>query len=682
MRKLASRLTDYLHGERLFPIVVLFLLNAVDEFDSRTFELLGPEIADSFDIRLSRFGLITLLVIVLVPFVSVPVSYLSDRSKRMPFALAGAFAWGAFSLATPLAPALGLLILARVGSSFGKVVNEPVHGGLIGEFYSPRARVKAFGIHALANPAGAAVATILAGFIADAYGWHWAFYVLTAPTILVILVASRLREPKRGTFEVLETPKAPPLVGTVRRLWAVRSLRYQWIGLAFTAGSILGISVLIPFFLRDEFGLRPGQRGLLIGIGTAISAVGVLVGTTVGQRMLDDKPSRALRLICWTGVVAAVALVGIAISPNLALVALFIWTAMVVFAFVAPGLRAITAIVAPPEIRSTAFALAGLIALAGSGFTLIGVIIGDASVRWAVAVMAPVFFRGVLYFFKASTYLDDDVERLDPAHVEKAAVSGGRVLLETKGLTVSYDGVQVLFGVDIEIRRGEMVALLGTNGAGKSTTLNAISGIVEPDGGNVWFEGEGITGFAPEQTAARGVIQVPGGRGVFPGLTVEENLKMGCFLIRRDTDLVRERMDEVVTLFPRLGERMGQRAGSLSGGERQMLTLAQSFVLRPKLLLIDELSLGLAPALVQELLAAVRSMNEAGITILLVEQSVNVALTLADRAYFMEKGEVRFSGRTKALLKRRDLLRSVFLEGAGSGARAKRAPRGKSGSRR
>jgi branched-chain amino acid transport system ATP-binding protein len=141
---------------------------------------------------------------------------------------------------------------------------------------------------------------------------------------------------------------------------------------------------------------------------------------------------------------------------------------------------------------------------------------------------------------------------------------------------------------------------------------------------------------------------------------------MGSFLIRRDSALVGERMGEVIGLFPRLGERMKQRAGSLSGGERQMLTLAQSFVLRPKLLLIDELSLGLAPALVQELLDAVRKMNDSGITILLVEQSVNIALTLADRAYFMEKGEVRFSGKTAQLLKRRDLLRSVFLEGARS----------------
>jgi branched-chain amino acid transport system ATP-binding protein len=226
--------------------------------------------------------------------------------------------------------------------------------------------------------------------------------------------------------------------------------------------------------------------------------------------------------------------------------------------------------------------------------------------------------------------------------------------------------VQVLFGVDIEVHEGEIVALLGTNGAGKSTILNAISGVVEPDGGNVFFRGEAITGEAPERTVGRGIVQVPGGRGVFPRLTVAENLAMGGFLIRKDKALLAARIEEVLTLFPRLRERLQQPAGVLSGGERQMLTLAQSFLLRPQLMLIDELSLGLAPTVVQELLVALREINAQGTAIVLVEQSVNVALTLADRAYFMEKGDVRVSGATTELLGRSDLLRSVFLEGAGT----------------
>ena len=660
-----GRLRDYLNGEGVKPILALFALNAVDELDSRTFELLGPEIADHFNIDVGGFGLITVLVVLLVPFVSVPVALLADRRSRMPLAIAGAATWGAFSLMTGIAPVLWVLVVARVGSSFGKVVNLPVHGSLIGDFYSPHCRAKAFGIHALANPAGAAFASVIAGAIAEVLGWRAPFFALALPTLLVLFFAWSVREPERGRYERTETPTAPALLVTLRRLWSVRSLRYQWIGGAWTTGSVFGVGILVPFFLEEEFGAGPASRGIVIAIGTALSAVAVVVGSTLFQRRIDMAPSDGMRMLCWVGGSAGIALLAISVAPNLATFAVLLWFIMAVFAFVVPGLSAITALVAPPELRSSAFAVAGLVALAGLGFSLVGFLVGNANLRWAIALMAPVFVRGVAHFFKAATYLDDDVARLSPDFVERATRSGDdRILLETSGLTVSYDGVQVLFGVDIEIRDGEILALLGTNGAGKSTTLNAISGVVEPDGGNVFFEGQAITCEPPERTVERGIVQVPGGRGIFPGLTVEENLRMGGFLLRRRRSELNERTAEVLELFPRLAERREQRAGSLSGGERQMLTLAQSFLLRPRLLLIDELSLGLAPAVVEQLLVAVRRMNAAGTTVVIVEQSVNVALTLAERAYFLEKGEVKFSGSTKELLARRDLLRSVFLEGA------------------
>jgi len=660
-----QRLSAYLAGEAILPILVLFALNAVDEFDSRTFELLGPEIAHHFGIDVGGFGIITVLIVILVPLIAMPVALLSDRRRRMPIAIAGAATWAAFSVMTGAAPALAVLVVARVGSGFGKVVNAPVHGSLIGDFYSPKARAKAFGIHSLANPAGAAFASIVAGGLAQAFGFRAPFFVLAVPTVLVLVFALRVEEPPRGRYERTDTPAAPPWRTTVRKLWAIRSLRYQWIGGAWTSGSVFGVGVLVPFFLKDEFGVGPGLRGVIVGVGTALSAVAVVAGTAAFQRKLDVSPGTGLRMLCWTGVTAGVALVGIAIAPALGVFVAFLWLITMVFAFVVPGLASITALVSPPEMRSTAFAVGGVVALSGLGFSVAGFLIGSSNLRLAVALMAPIFLRGVAYFFKASLYVDGDVERLSPDYVERARrAPGSRVLLETSGLTVSYDGVQVLFGVDLEIREGEILALLGTNGAGKSTTLNAISGIVEPDGGNVFFDGEAITGEPPERTVERGIVQVPGGRGIFPGLTVEDNLRMGGFLLRRQRSLLNERIDDAVRLFPRLGERRGVLAGALSGGERQMLTLAQSFLLRPRLLLIDELSLGLAPTVVQDLLVAVRAMNEAGITIVIVEQSVNVALNLAERAYFLEKGEVRFSGATAELLERRDLLRSVFLEGA------------------
>ncbi len=671
MSRLAGIVSRYLSDEPMRPILVLFALNAVDEFDTQTFTLLGPEIADHFGVGVGIFGLITVIATLLVPFVSVPVAYLADRRRRMPLAIAGAAAWGMFSLVSGMAPVLWVLIAARVGSNFGKVVNEPVHGALIADFYSPKARASAFGIHSLANPVGAAVAAVLGGAIAQAWGWRWAFYLLTIPTVLALLVATRLREPARGGHGEIEVhEKAPPFGETVSRLWAIRSLRYQWIGLAFTAGSTLGIGVLIPFFLEDEFGVKPALRGQIAGVGTALSAVAVIFGARVMQRRLTDSPSGALRLLCQTGIAAGVLLFVMAGAPTLWLVTIVLWAILCIFAFIAPGLSAITAVVAPPEVRASGFALGGLVALSGAGFAVIGFVVGDLiSVRVAIAVMAPVFLRGVGFFFRAVRYLDDDVDRLRPgrrtAGVEAAS---GEALLEVRRLTVSYGTVRVLFGVNLAVDEGEIVALLGTNGAGKSTTLNAISGLVEPDGGIVFFDGRAITGEAPERTVRRGIVQVPGGRGIFPSLTVEENLKMGGFL-RRHAESSRAEQDDVLAMFPTLQGRRAQKAGSLSGGERQMLTLAQSFLLQPRLLLIDELSLGLSPAIVQELLGAVRAMNRRGVSIVLVEQSVNVALTLAARAYFMEKGEVRFSGPTAELLDRPDILRSVFLQGAASRVR-------------
>jgi ABC-type branched-subunit amino acid transport system ATPase component len=238
-------------------------------------------------------------------------------------------------------------------------------------------------------------------------------------------------------------------------------------------------------------------------------------------------------------------------------------------------------------------------------------------------------------------------------------------LLSCRGVDVAYDKVQVLFGVDIDVAPGEIVALLGTNGAGKSTLLKAISGLVTPKAGRITFDGADITGAHPGRTTQLGIVQVPGGKAVFPTLTVAEHFKASCWLYaRQDSREVSERTARVLEMFPRVKERWSNLAGDLSGGEQQQLALGMAFVAQPKLLIIDELSLGLAPVIVERLLDAVRAIHAEGATIILVEQSVNVALTLAHRAYFMEKGQVRFTGPTSDLLERDDVLRSVFLDRA------------------
>jgi branched-chain amino acid transport system ATP-binding protein len=246
-------------------------------------------------------------------------------------------------------------------------------------------------------------------------------------------------------------------------------------------------------------------------------------------------------------------------------------------------------------------------------------------------------------------------------------------LLSATGLEVSYGRNKVLYGVDLQVDAGEVLAVLGTNGAGKSTILRAISGLTPPKRGKVLFAGQDVTGATPMRMARAGLAYMPGGRGIFPDLTVGENLRMATWVSRRDKAHCTAAVARALELFPALTTRLEDRAGLLSGGQQQMLALAQALVQGPvgqegrpgaRVLLIDELSLGLAPAIVTELLDVVRRLRDTGIAIVLVEQSAELALKVSDRAMFLEKGEVRFSGPALEILERGDLIRSVFLAGA------------------
>jgi ABC-type branched-subunit amino acid transport system ATPase component/ABC-type branched-subunit amino acid transport system permease subunit len=259
----------------------------------------------------------------------------------------------------------------------------------------------------------------------------------------------------------------------------------------------------------------------------------------------------------------------------------------------------------------------------------------------------------------------DDASTAAPAPGGEATrPEGGPALLTVEDLDASYGPVQVLFGIDLEVGDGEAVALLGTNGAGKSTVLRAVSGLLEPDRGRIRFAGEDITGVAPHRIARAGIGHMPGGAGVFPSLTVAENLRVAGWLHRSEPEVLAQSSTPVHRLFPTLAERANQPADSLSGGQQQMLALAMVLLTRPRLLLIDELTLGLAPKVVERLLDALDELRE-HTTIVLVDQSVNLALEVCDRALFLERGQVRYSGPAHELRERSDLLRSVFLSRAG-----------------
>jgi len=216
-------------------------------------------------------------------------------------------------------------------------------------------------------------------------------------------------------------------------------------------------------------------------------------------------------------------------------------------------------------------------------------------------------------------------------------------LLEIRDLEVSYGAVQALRGVSFTVDRGEVVTLIGANGAGKSTILKTVSGILRPAGGSVRFQGSDLVGVPPHEIVKRGLVQCPEGRGIFPNLTVEENLDLGAF-VRTDRPGIAADLSHVFTLFPRLQDRRRQRAGTLSGGEQQMLAIGRALMARPRLLLLDEPSLGLAPQMVETIFETVQRINREGTTILLVEQNAHMALEVAGRAYVLETGRVSLEG--------------------------------------
>ena len=244
---------------------------------------------------------------------------------------------------------------------------------------------------------------------------------------------------------------------------------------------------------------------------------------------------------------------------------------------------------------------------------------------------------------------------------EATQPQNGIPMLRIADLNVYYGAIHALKGISLEVHQGEIVTLIGANGAGKSTTLRTISGLIPPKSGAVDFEGQGIAGLGAHDIVRRGISQVPEGRRIFADMTVLENLELGAF-IRNDKDGIASDMEMVFTRFPRLKERISQQAGTLSGGEQQMLAMGRALMSRPRLLLLDEPSMGLAPLLIKEIFSIIVDINKAGTTILLVEQNANMALSIANRAYVLETGRITLSGSAKDLAASEEV-RKAYLGG-------------------
>jgi branched-chain amino acid transport system ATP-binding protein len=249
------------------------------------------------------------------------------------------------------------------------------------------------------------------------------------------------------------------------------------------------------------------------------------------------------------------------------------------------------------------------------------------------------------------------------AHPTRAAVKldASSPMLELSDVRVSYGGIKALKGISIKVYHGEIVAMIGANGAGKTTTLKSIARLLPLAGGTIKFVGRDISSLSTEDLVGEGVSLAPEGRAIFPNLTVRENLELGAY-VHRDQKSMAETIEDVTKLFPRLGERMKQEGGTLSGGEQQMLAIGRALMARPSLLLLDEPSLGIAPKLVQQIFEAITRIAEAGVTILLVEQNTRLALKVSKRAYVLRTGEIAMEGVSKDLAENEEI-RSLYLGG-------------------
>ncbi len=676
-------LRDVCGGEAVFPIVVLFGLNAVDEFDRAAFGILLPEIRDHFDLDFSTMlGLVGLASVAALAL-QVPIAQIADRRKRVPLAVAGALVWALFSGLTGFATGLIVLTIARSGSALGKAVIDPTHNSLISDYYPIEVRTKVFSVHRAANAVGAFLGPLSAGLLAFYFGWRTPFVVFMVPTVIFAVLAMKLHEPIRGRWErqatgasdevALTEEVAPSFSESWRTVHKVQSLRRIWYSLPFLATGLIGFVTLASLLYDQEFGLDERARGVAAAIAEPFQLVGLVLGARFIAKRYAGNVAGLARVGANIAIAAAVLAGAFALAPNIVVAVAINCVISAALAVLAPAIFSALSLAIPPRARATGFSVASLWIIPGLGvLPIIGWIADQFSIRVGMLVMIPLFLVGGLIQRTIGNVIVDDIAQVWQSAAARSESlyerrQGRSKLLVLRGVRSGYDGVEILHGIDLDLDEGEIIALLGTNGAGKSTLLKTISGVVEADRGAVIFDGRDITHAPPHEIAAFGIVQMPGGAGVFGSLTVAENLELAGWTQRRDVDSVRAARAEVLDIFPVLAQRLDQPAANLSGGQQQMLALGMSFVMRPRVLLIDELSLGLAPVVVGQMLPIVKRMSEEGVTVVLVEQSVNVALTVAERAYFLERGEVRFSGPTAELLERPDVLRSVFLSGASVG---------------
>ena len=670
-------------------LVMMFVLNFLDELP-RAIRVLAPDIQKSLDISDTvLFGILGFGGVALV-LGAVPMAALADRVKRVAIIPVASAFWSVTTFLSGLIVNPFQLFLTNAGTGFGQAYRIPVSNSLLVDTYPIQARSRIFALEGLGRPLGQLLGPLAVGGFAALVGgddaWRTAFFaVAAAPLVVAVVSALVLREPERGYYEKravfgdeqVEVEELPVSIGTAfARLRKIKTFYYLSTGVGVLGFALIAIPIQFNLLLEDKYAMGPFQRGVVESFIWVAALVGLPFAGRLFDRGFRRDPAAMMRLagllVMASGVVYAVALPIKILGGLVAMMALA--QTLISMAFVATP--SVIAAVSPHRIRAQAFALLPVFIFLMGGF-FGGLIVGQLSdaynERTAMLVAAPpAALIGGALIAHGSRFIRRDISRSVEELLEereeqhRAAADPASVpALQVHNLDFSYGTVQVLFDVSFEVAPGEVLALLGTNGAGKSTLLRAVSGLGIPDRGVVRLGGRTITYTEAEDRFAAGLVQLRGGAGVFEELSVADNLRASVLAAGLDDAEVENRMRRALSLFPALSERTGTAGRELSGGQQQMLALAMALMHEPEVLLIDELSLGLAPLVVQELLGVVESLRTEGQTMIIVEQSLNVALAFADRALFMEKGRIRFEGPAQELAERDDLARAVFLGGEG-----------------
>jgi ABC-type branched-subunit amino acid transport system ATPase component/predicted MFS family arabinose efflux permease len=664
--------------------IVLTAIVLLSELEEAAVVVLAPEIRATFHISEGAMVFIGTASAAFFVLGAVPMGWLADRVRRVPIVGWSAFLFGGFVVASGFAVNAFMLFWTRFGSGITKASTIPVHGSLIADAYpiGVRARISAISSGG-ARALGQTVSPVLAAAIAEAAGgpegWRWVWYSLGIPVAVVAVAAFAMREPPRGQFEkehvlheVVEEQNPAPIsmeaaFARLKRIATIRSVLVAFCAIGF---GLFSQGTLSSLYLDKDLHVHDAlTRGIMLSLMQAASLPFLPFVASYFDRAYRRNPAKALAIVGALVVPSAVLTpLQFSVHSNAWFVILGIPGTILTtaaFAMVGPVIFAVM----PYRLRGMGTALSTMYIFFIGGFLggIVAAFFTNAiGTRGTVILLAiPTSVIGGLLLMNGARYIRNDlslvVEELleEQEEYRKRADDGAPPpSLQLVNIDFSYGPVQVLFDVGFELYKGETLALLGTNGAGKSTILRVISGLEIPERGVVRFKGQNITYVTPESRARIGIMQLPGGKGTFPSLTIAQNLAIST---RLQVGEAEARLDRVYELFPELATRRRQQASSLSGGQQQMLALARVLIHDPEILLIDELSLGLAPIVVERLLAVVEQLKSQGQTMLIVEQSLNVALSVADRAIFLEKGQVRFEGVAAELLERDDLVRAVFF---------------------